>query len=162
MIVRDPCRPEGFVVCSSGPVDRALAHLLSSRLDSQLAAGRLPESNRLLATRAEQLVSPSRRSALAQNWLGLLEHAHLPPVPRDPRVPPCRARIISAELEIRAMLSALVNPLPVSARGVAKVSLLLCNGAGPLYDPRCAQDLTDVLTGAIGDLDPAVGLDDAR
>jgi len=52
--------------------DRALARALSFRLDRRLAAGRSPESDRLLAARAQHLVSAATRHALADDWEHLL------------------------------------------------------------------------------------------
>jgi hypothetical protein len=56
------------------------------------------------------------------------------------------------------MLDALVTPLPVPARGVAMALRLLCDGAGPLYDPHSKTDLVAALREARGQLDPAMPL----
>ena len=52
-----------------GPVrltDRMLARALGASLDQRLAAGCLPESTRLLAARARDIVALPRRAALAE------------------------------------------------------------------------------------------------
>jgi hypothetical protein len=113
-----------------------MARLLAPRLDCLLARGRSPEESGLLSARAQVLVSPGMRLSLADNWTDTLEQAHRPPVVRDPRVPVHRGAIVASESDIRAMIEALVAPVPVPARGCAMASWLLCDGTGPLYDRR--------------------------
>ncbi len=69
---------------------RLLARMFAPSLDRQLASGCAPESNRLLATRAQRLVSSSMRRALAHNWLDLMNVVRRPPVVRSPHTPICR------------------------------------------------------------------------
>src|ERR1700733_15192795 len=61
--------------------DRALARAFGGRLDRRLAAGRSPESARLLAARAQDLVSPATRQALADDWEYVLDRAKNAPAP---------------------------------------------------------------------------------
>src|SRR5665647_514451 len=51
------------------------ARVLGAWLDDKLAAGCAPDSSRLLATRAQLIVSPTVRQELADNWLALLVQA---------------------------------------------------------------------------------------
>jgi hypothetical protein len=78
----------------------------------------------------------------------------MPPVPRDPRVPLMRSNIVAHEPKIREMLTALLAPLPVPARGVAMAGQLLGDGAGALYDRRRSAELDAALSGTIAALDP--------
>ncbi len=158
LLISDPINPEGLVPRPDQPWLRLLSRLLAPSLDRQLASGCSPESNRLLATRAQRLVSPSVRGALTRNWLDLLTVARRPAVPRISHTPLCRDRIIAAEDEIRAMLGVLSTTLPTPARGVAMASWLLRNGAGPLYNRHCAADLRTELREATAQLDPAISL----
>ena len=59
----------------SGPADRMRARVFGASLDTQLAAGVPPESSRLLAARAREIVTLPRRQALARDWEHLLRVA---------------------------------------------------------------------------------------
>jgi hypothetical protein len=133
------------------------ARALGATLDGRLARGEAPESSRLLAARAQLLVSPTVRQALAQSWLDLLIQPHEPVTRRDLRVPVIHNRVEVAEAQIRAMLAGLLAPLP-TARGVAMSSELLSDGAGPLYNPHCSVDLGSTLRQISQELDPFVSL----
>ena len=135
---------------------RLLAAMCASSLDRQLASGRRPESNRLLAARAVQLVSPSVRASLARDWRDLLSQPHQPPLARNPRVTLCRDRIIAAEGAVRDMLDALSGSRSAPARWIATASWLLSDGAGPIYNRHCATDLEIALREITAQLDPAV------
>jgi hypothetical protein len=52
------------------------------------------------------------------------------------------------------MLTALVAPVPMGAQGVAMVSWLIADGAGPLYYRRCPTDLAAALREASAQLEP--------
>lgn len=132
--------------------DRVLARMFGASLDRQLAAGQAAESDRLLAARAQHIVSLPRRHALARDWEHLLEVAHRAPTPA---VPLCRDRIAAAEPGIRELIACLRAPLPVPAQGVAAASLLLTDATGPLYHRRSQAALDDLLGDAIAQLDPA-------
>ncbi|HXQ44022.1 MAG TPA: hypothetical protein VN816_05255 [Acidimicrobiales bacterium] len=138
--------------------DRIGARLLAASLDRRLAAGHPPEADRLTATRAQSLVSPGRRRALAANWEHLLDVARRQPLRSNGRMPLCRDRIAAAEPAVHAMLVALVTPLPVSARGVAMASLLLSDGAGPLYNRQSSADLVTAVDDVTVQLDPWASL----
>jgi len=139
--------------------DRALARALSFRLDLRLAAGRPPESDRLLAARAQHLVSAATRQALADDWEHLLHAVKHAPAPTLGRMALRRDQIVAAEPEVREIAACLRTPLPVAAVGVAAANVLLTDGAGPLHNP-CAQKiaLRDALRRAIAQLDPSVSL----
>lgn len=77
---------------------------------------------------------------------------------RSPRATLNGESITACELEIQAMIAALLNPLPIPARGVATASWLLCNGTGPVYNRHSSEELRLALREAIEHLDPAVSL----
>ncbi len=158
LLVSDPARAGGFVARPGRVWVRLLARLGAGSLDRRLASGRAPESGRLLAARAERLTSGPVRRSLARHWRDLSTQAAGPPVPRNPRVPLCRARIIAADSDIRALTSALSTPLSVPVQGVAMANRLLRDGAGPLYNRSCPTDLSDALRRVIQLLDPAAAL----
>lgn len=138
--------------------DRALARAFGFQLDRQLAAGRPPESDRLLAVRAQHLVSPATRQALADDWEHILDIVKRAPAPTLGRMALCRDQVVAAKLEVRKIAQCLRTPLPVAAAGVAAASVLLTDGAGPLHNPRAEVDLRDALSLAITQLDPSVSL----
>src|SRR5450432_1993581 len=89
------------------PWERFLARVRAPSLDRQLAAGCPAGTSRVLAIRARQIASPAGRRELAQWWDHVLDQARLPPVPRTPRAPLCRDRIVAAERDVREMLAVL-------------------------------------------------------
>jgi hypothetical protein len=138
--------------------DRALARAFGGRLDRRLAAGRSPESARLLAVRAQDLVSPATRQTLADDWEYVLDRAKHAPAPTMGRMALHRDWIVAAEPEVREIAACLRTALPVGAAGVAAASVLLTDGAGPLYNPRAHLGLREALRLAIAQLDPSVSL----
>lgn len=135
-----------------------MARLRASSLDRRLANGSPPESSRLLAARAQVLVSAGTRRALAQSWDNILAHAQRAPAVRCPSVRLNRRGVIACERTIREMQNALLTPQPIPARGAAMMSRLLGNGMGPLYARRSPEDLASALRETMAQLDPAVSL----
>jgi hypothetical protein len=140
--------------------DRALARLLGPMLDRQLAAGHPAEIGwsrvaRARTARARRLVSPAGRRQLVRGWARLLDQAGRPPVPRSPRGPLCRLRLIAAEPDVRVMLGVVTGPRPVAARGAALARQLLIDGTGPLYNAHTARDLAAEVRAATRWLDPS-------
>jgi hypothetical protein len=124
---------------------RVISRLLAPSLDRKLAEGRSPESRLLLSARAHVLVSPANRQTLGHQWADLLAQAQRPPGLREPRAPINRASILGNELGIRALLDALVAQTPGHVRGIAMLSRLLSDGAGPLYNRQCSNELRGAL-----------------
>jgi hypothetical protein len=149
----------GLHAARSRPIaDRLLARASGFRLDRRLAAGGSPDSSRLLAARAQHLVSAATREAQAHCWEHLLNKASRTPPPGDSVMTLCRDRVIAAEPEIRELIAHLRTALPVAARGAAAASVLLKDGAGPVYSRRAPTDLRDALRQATAHLDPSVPL----
>jgi hypothetical protein len=133
---------------------RLVARLLGSRLDRQLAGGRVPEETGLLSARAHLLVSPTKRFTLAEHWRHTLDQAREPRTARDPRVPLDRRSILACEGQIGQMIDALLATAPVPARGCAMAGWLLGDGAGPLYASHRSADLAVAVDEVINQLDP--------
>jgi len=144
-----------LVIESRRLTDRLLSRAVGASLDRQLAAGRRPESTRLLAARAQHIVSLPRRTSLAGNWDHLLRVARRAPSRRVPAVPLRPATILGAETAIGELMECLTAPLPVGARGVAMASVLLTDPTSPVYSRRGPCSLADRLRDAIIQLDPA-------
>jgi len=135
--------------------DRMLARARGASLDASLAAGCSPESSRLLAARAQDIVALPHRTSLAGSWEHLLRVAHRAPAGRRSPVPVNVAAILAAEPAIREMMERLTAPLPVSAQGVAAATLPLTNAASPVYGRLRSDELAGLLDAAIAFLDPA-------
>ena len=135
--------------------DRLLARALGASLDEQLAAGCSPESSRLLAARAQDIVSLPRRTSLARSWDHLLRVARRAPILRTPAVPLNVAAILAAEPAIRELMERLIAPLPVTAQGVAAAAVVLANATSPVYGRQSPDFLARLLDAAIAHLDPA-------
>jgi hypothetical protein len=135
--------------------DRLLARALGASLDQQLATGCPPESSRLLAARAQGIVSLSHRESLARSWDHLLRVANRAPTLRTPAVPLNAAAILAAEPAIRELMGRLIAPLPVPAQGVAAATIPLTNATSPVYGRQSPDALAGLLDEAINQLDPA-------
>lgn len=133
--------------------ERILARLLTRRLDSQLAAGRSPESDPLLSLRAQRLARPATRLALARAIGRLLREASTPLRRANPPLADLHA-VREVERDLAGLVDQLVAPAPVSARGVALVHELLVDGSGPLYLRNSPRDLSEMIRTATLALDP--------
>jgi hypothetical protein len=143
--------------------DGLLARVFGASLDASLAAGRSPESSRLLGARARDIVALPKRQAIAACWEHLLRVARSRvacpgPATRSPVALVCADAIVSAEPVIRELRNRLVVPLPVPARGVAMARILLTDATGPVYS-RCSRvPLAVAVENAVACLDPALPL----
>ena len=135
--------------------DRMLARALGASLDHQLAAGWSPESSRLLAARAQDIVSLPRRTSVARSWDHLLRAARRAPAQRTPAVPLNAAAILAAEPAIRELMERLTAPLPVTAQGVAAATIPLTDATSAVYGRQRPDALAGLLDDAIIQLDPA-------
>ena len=135
--------------------DQVLARAFGASLDSELAAGKAPESSVLRAARAQDIVSLRNRRALAGDWDHLLRVVHRAQTRQPHMLPVCADRITAAEPAIRELVRCLAAPLPVKARGVAMASVLLTDAASPVYNRNSRETLETALAAAISQLDPA-------
>jgi hypothetical protein len=131
--------------------------MFGAALDRQLAAGHAPESGRLLAVRAQQIVALHRRRELARHWEHLLDVAARQPAGAPP-APLCRDRIVSAAAGVHDLAVHLRAPLPVTAAGVASARMLLTDATGPVYNRRNGTALDVQLRQISAQLDPAMPL----
>jgi hypothetical protein len=157
LVLRDPAGSGRWVTRPARVPDQLLARMFGAALDRQLAAGQAPESGRLRAVRAQQIVALRRRRELARHWEHLLHVAWSQPSAGSP-APLCRDRIVTAGDEIRDLAAHLRAPLPVTAAGVASARVLLTDAAGPVYNRRNGTALDVQLRRISAQLDPAVPL----
>jgi hypothetical protein len=156
---------EPFAMPPRRPGDGALARIYGASLDASLAAGRPPESSRLLAARARDIVSLPRRRSIAGSWEHVLRTARRAQRagragshPPAGAVPVCADRVVAAEPAIRDLMNRLAAPLPVPARGVAMARVLLTDGTSPVYNRHAVVALADAVAAAAAQLDPALPL----
>ncbi len=134
--------------------ERALTRFWSGRLDRQLAAGASPDGHALLAVRADRLVRPAVRWALAGRLTDILTESFRPaPCPRGCLIPAQRASVWAAT-DAAELVDQLLVPAPLPARGIAQVQLLLTDGAGPLYYPSSSDQLRATVQQATNALEP--------
>lgn len=123
--------------------------LRSGRLDRALADGADPAQDRLLAYRASQLTSARARRRLAGALAGHLEQANAPQARRRRSAAvPVRGRALrEASPEARRAIDLLWGEGEVQAQGVARIKLLLTDGASPLYteSSSAAQALAEAV-----------------
>ena len=125
----------------AGLLDRLAVRVHASKLDREIADGASPDDAEPLALRAQMLVRPSVRQGLARSLQKLLALATAPS--RAPRLPAplCLDRVRDASDEFQLLIDRLRVPAPVPAQGVARTTVLLSDGCGPLYHRDNEDDL---------------------
>jgi hypothetical protein len=112
---------------------RALAGRIE--LDRRLAAGAWPDGSRELACRARTLTGWRARHAYADGLERIVAEAEAPPHRLGSAVPVDREEVLAARTELLRLAAALrAEPSP-PVRAVAAASLLLTDGAGPVFNP---------------------------
>jgi hypothetical protein len=114
-------------------VTRLTARLLAAKFDRMLAVGVPAPAGSALAVHAQRLASVEEREAVAKTLRRSVNDAHNPGARLSSRVPLNVANIVAAEERIDQITLRLHSPRPVTARGVARLRVLLSDGAGPMY-----------------------------
>jgi hypothetical protein len=115
---------------------RLLARLGGSWIDTNLAAGTPSWHSPLYVTRSLRLTSDRHRRDLARSLDRLIEHAERPPGRfMTATLPPVREQVREAMPLILEIASRLRSGEPIEARGIALLTTLLSDGAGPCYTP---------------------------
>jgi hypothetical protein len=127
---------------------RVLTH--RDRLDNELARGIDPVSSGALALRAEQPIHS--RARLAVRVEAVLEAAATAAPPFTAQVPVRRAEVLVCADDLIALARRLSDDRPVDVQGVAMTSVLLSDGASPLYGG--ARSLAHAVRAARLALDP--------
>jgi hypothetical protein len=114
---------------------RLTASLLAGRFDRMLAVGAPATPGSAVAVHADRIVAYPHREALARTLRSAIRDSH------DPRLammssslPVHRVNVAAAETTIDAITLWLHSPRPVTPRGMARLRLVLCDGAGPFYE----------------------------
>lgn len=135
-------------------VDRLRAHLSGARLDRDLAMGVSPDADVVHALRARLLVRPRQRRSMARCLSRAVDEAEGTACHSPAAVPTARGRVLAAAGELRCLAELLLTPAPLPARGLAMVSVLVSDGAGPLYYERSPDDLRQRALRAVAAIDP--------
>ena len=98
-----------------------------------LAVGVPAPADSALAVHAARLTSAAEREAIARALRRAVHEARDRHAPVSSRVPLNVPNICAAVDRIDEVTLRLHSPRPVTARGVARLRLLLSDGAGPMY-----------------------------
>ena len=133
---------------------RARVRLRRVGLDLALAAGADPGKSRELALRAAQLVEPAVRRRLAEQLVEPVLHSEGYSGASSARVPLNQRSIRAHAGAIRRLAGRLDANTPADPRGVALASLLVHDGASPLYGHGRDAELRDAVERAFNALGP--------
>ena len=112
---------------------RVTARLRAYQLDRQLAVGVPAPAGSALAVHQARLTSVAEREAIARTLRLAVCDARRGGTARSSRIPVHPANIAAAEDLIDTITLRLHSPRPVSARGMARLRVVLSDGCGPLY-----------------------------
>ena len=112
---------------------RLTARLKAHQFDRQLAVGVPAPAGSALAVHQARLTSVAEREAVARTLRRAVHDAQAGGAPLLSRVPVHPNNIRAAEDLIDAITLRLHSPQPVSARGMARLRVVLANGCGPMY-----------------------------
>lgn len=112
---------------------RIIAWLRPGQYDRQLAFGATAHEGTPLAIHAKRLTSVREREAVARAFRRSIEDAHSGSQFRSSRVEINATDVVAAEEIIDDITLRLHTQRPVTARGMARLRLLLAHGGGPLY-----------------------------
>jgi hypothetical protein len=112
---------------------RVTARLRAYQLDRQLAVGVPAPAGSALAVHQARLTSSAEREAIARALRLAVHDAHAWLPPLASRIPVHSNNIAAAEDLIDTITLRLHAPRPVSARGMARLRLVLSDGCGPMY-----------------------------
>src|SRR5258705_2989280 len=114
-------------------VVRVRARLRANQLDRQLAVGVPAPAGSALAVNQARLTSVAEREAIAWGLRQALHDSHTGGTWLSSRIPVHPTNIAAAEDLIDAITLRLHSPRPVSARGMARLRVVMSDGCGPLY-----------------------------
>jgi alpha-beta hydrolase superfamily lysophospholipase len=130
---------------------RVKARLRAYQLDRQLAVGVPARAGSALAVHQARLVTVAEREAIALTLRQALQDANAGAAPLSSRIPLHPTNVVAAQDVIDAITLRLSSPRPVSARGMARLRVVLSDGAGPMY--RLGRgDLSGRLGAALAEL----------
>jgi hypothetical protein len=126
--LRRPAAPRPSLVA------RVTARLRAYQFDRQLAVGVPAPAGSALAVHEARLTSAAERESIARALRQAVYDARSGGTPRSPRVPVHLNNISAAEDLIDTITLRLHSPRPVTARGMARLRVVLSDGCGPMYE----------------------------
>lgn len=133
--------------------DRMWSRLGAWGLDQALAEGACPDAGARLSLRAHRLIGIEARDDLAREVRHILRDLRRRPSRFDRGAVRWQRAVADAAALLEKLAARLASEGPVEATGVARVRILLRDGAGPLYVPRDPRHLTAALQWALDGLD---------
>lgn len=130
---------------------RVTAWLRASQFDRQLAVGVPAPAGSALAVHQARLTSMAEREAIASALRQAVHDVHAGGTPLCVRIPVHLNNIAAAEDLIDTITLRLHSPRPVSARGMARLRVVLSDGCGPMYESG-RGDLSGRLGAALAEL----------
>jgi hypothetical protein len=125
-----PQRRTDAVIRRPGWHRQLRARLTAARLDRDLDAGRAVIPGSALAAHAERIVAAAERQRLAGGLQSVLVRARNAGPAESSRIALQRRRVLADEALIGQILHRLGAPQPVRPRGIARLRLMLRDGAG--------------------------------
>jgi hypothetical protein len=131
-----PTRGSRPIQLTGVPFSRRMwARLFAARYDQQIEDGVTVAAGTSLAAHYLRLTSRGERDDMAHALTLLLWDAGSPRSDRDPamRVPIRTEAVQQSGDVVQDVMARLLGPLPVRARGVARLRILLSDGRSPVY-----------------------------
>jgi hypothetical protein len=138
--------PTAARVVSPGIGLRVRVRLRRCRLDRELAQGLGCEDSEARSLRARQLATARTRRRLARSarWVAESDPARLSPLFSPPQIAPTSA-VYSWREAFAGLAERLESSAPINVCGIARLTELLADGAGPLYNHNTEARLGDVI-----------------
>lgn len=114
-------------------IARLAARLRANKYDRALAVGVVAQPGTALAAHRERLTSTAERHAIAHSLRRALRDAHDHGGPRSSPIPVNIEGVAAAADLIYRLTLRLHSPRPIGVLGMARLRLVLSDGAGPLY-----------------------------
>ena len=124
------------------------------RIDQELAAGTAIGDSTDRALRAAQLAEPRARRRLAASLRQIVDETLDPRASVLAVVPPARTTVLPWSEGLLGLAERIERPGPLGAQGLARATLLVSDGAGPLYHPGAEQPLGDAIWSIAEGLQP--------
>jgi hypothetical protein len=115
-------------------VARVTARLKAYQFDRQLAVGVPASPGSALAVHEARLTSVAERESIASALRQAVRDARAGGTPLCVRIPVHYKNIVEAEDLIDAITLRLHSQRPISARGMARLRVVLSDGCGPMYE----------------------------
>lgn len=114
-------------------VTRLTAWVRAGKFDQLIAVGVPAPAGSALAVHHARLTSTAEREAIARTLRHAARDTRVGGLVLSSRVPVHASNILAAEELIDKVTLRLHSPLPVQARGMARLRRLLADGSGPFY-----------------------------